>query len=211
MDLTQQAVSLTASGFPRTRGDGPSLRSFAGTTAEVSPAHAGMDLSMSKSITPSMCFPRTRGDGPPETSGRHYLEWFPPHTRGWTHSYMVDGQLVPVSPAHAGMDLICSSISLLFASFPRTRGDGPPSPSVLRMRGGFPPHTRGWTVRGEFLMGACDVSPAHAGMDLLGRWSRASSLRFPRTRGDGPPGQIITSAVKVFPPHTRGWTGVSIS
>ena len=50
----------------------------------------------------------------------------------------------------------------------------------------FPPHTRGWTLSDRGRQPGHVVSPAHAGMDRMLRWTRA--------RGIG------------FPPHTRGWT-----
>ena len=71
----------------------------------------------------------------------------------------------------------------------------------------FPPHTRGWTESDYIFSAIGDVSPAHAGMDLGCATTSTPSLRFPRTRGDGPPVGKGIQKVKEFPPHTRGWTG----
>ena len=94
-------------------------------------------------------------------------------------------------PAHAGMDLARRSIPTRFARFPRTRGDGPTANDNGGIGNPVSPHTRGWTpgsrrrtaVRGGF--------PAHAGMDPALEAADASSVRFPRTRGDGPVAPLI--------------------
>ena len=96
-------------------------------------------------------------------------EMFPPHTRGWTFAQPLDTTEHPVSPAHAGMDLIQATYPSATGRFPRTRGDGPQELHIgrcleqfPRTRGdgpvaswisfgltAFPPHTRGWTVIGR--------------------------------------------------------------
>ena len=70
----------------------------------------------------------------------------------------------------------------------------------------FPPHTRGWTGGGQFQTFELSVSPAHAGMDRCSKMALATSMRFPRTRGDGPSLGFIAILSVRFPPHTRGWT-----
>ena len=52
----------------------------------------------------------------------------------------------------------------------------------------------------------CPVSPARAGMDLLGGPKMVPVERFPRTRGDGPNCGSLWGCWRVFPPHARGWT-----
>ena len=43
-------------------------------------------------------------------------------------------------------------------------------------------------------------------MDPRWRASATSSLRLPRTRGDGPEGGVLYNALVAASPHTRGWT-----
>ena len=71
------------------------------------------------------------------------------------------------------------------------------------------PHTRGWTAGPEQRHPHLPVSPAHAGMDRTVPPSRTPRRSFPRTRGDGP--MTLTAFITSgrFPPHTRGWTGLS--
>ena len=49
-------------------------------------------------------------------------------------------------------------------------------------------------------------SPAHAGMDRIGRRSTRSRTRLPRPRGDGPVPPGMREWALGAPPPTRGWT-----
>ncbi len=131
--------------FPRMRGDRPSLfllmgslyrfpphargsTPFYGRLASpnpVSPACAGIDLCMARSIPLPMRFPRMRGDRPLERRGLERMTRFPPHARGSTLGRGWLAQIWPVSPACAGIDLTPSLYPLLRTSFPRMRGDRP--------------------------------------------------------------------------------------
>ena len=84
MDRRQQQAAAEATGFPRTRGDGPTAEWEAVTGYTVSPhtrgwthaacrpdalgcgfpAHAGMDPPGNTVVLGPVWFPRTRGDGP---------------------------------------------------------------------------------------------------------------------------------------------------
>ena len=125
MDLQRGAGHEARRRFPRTRGDGPLSRLGKGhefrfpphtrgwtfrpveklSDLDVSPAHAGMDRRISTHGLTRLCFPRTRGDGPVEDWVNELIVPFPPHTRGWTRSTLRRRRTIPVSPAHAGMDL----------------------------------------------------------------------------------------------------------
>src|SRR5690606_27349479 len=77
---------------------------------------------------------------------------------------------------------------------------------MIRVRYGFPPHTRGST------WGFCDpcrcpdVSPAYAGIDRRREdWPERCHC-FPRIRGDRPPDAAPGARPGQFPPHTRGST-----
>ena len=148
MDRRGGGCSATASGFPRTRGDGPSVQEGLGTLVPfpphargwtrvgrlvrkpdtVSPARAGMDPVVATEIPRMKRFPRTRGDGPFGWECLPQRPTFPPHV-------------------------------------PRTRGDGPVSATRLLPRQPFPPHARGWTAVPVPVVAPDEVSPARAGMD----------------------------------------------
>ena len=166
MDRRAAIVASRGIRFPRTRGDGPSPRNRNGTPtpfpshargwtggtqaprhgADVSPARAGMDLSLFPAIPRRQGFPRTRGDGPQLVPRDPASPRFPPHARGWT----LDGD--------AQNPTWC-------LRFPRTRGDGPGQALQLTATITFPPHARGWTFMGTRHTERGKVSPARAGMD----------------------------------------------
>ena len=195
-----------ATGFPRTRGDGPfidprhpqygefpphargwtRLARGASPPATVSPARAGMDRSAASSGGGAACFPRTRGDGPIRSMRSLTTHPFPPHARGWTGDADPDRRGVIVSPARAGMDRFLALPRRRRRRFPRTRGDGPRRRPLPHGFERFPPHARGWTLWVQRLAAVRLVSPARAGMDLGVRRLGADANRFPRTRGDGP-------------------------
>ena len=155
---------MTTKGFPRTRGDRPTIwRAVHG-----SPAHAGNDPEQYET---SCGFPRTRGDRPFQDDYYDALNaWFP-RTRGDRPLI----RLVPLravfgspahagidlfvadrrrfgeggSPAHAGIDPAASSPRTCYSAlwFPRTRGDRPSDRRTFGISAGG--------------------SPAHAGIDRL--------------------------------------------
>jgi len=115
----------TAPGLPRTRGDRPRVRYILTTGCVVSPAHAGIDLESTSVSSSHPSLPRTRGDRPVEAVNHRYQEQSPPHTRGSTFIKRWTGEVVVVSPAHAGIDPRTASARSCGACLPRTRGDRP--------------------------------------------------------------------------------------
>ena len=212
--------------FPRTRGDGPRRSCRPMPASAVSPhtrgwtplaqqpeslasgfpAHAGMDPNLTARSTTSTRFPRTRGDGPCARRTGSAASAVSPHTRGWTQRHDVIRRVDLGFPAHAGMDPGGRSRDPPRIGFPRTRGDGPAWRRPMPGRPPVSPHTRGWTRVVRDRRHERRGFPAHAGMDpsLMRFWN--ATVRFPRTRGDGPgsrPGPTSRSRVS---PHTRGWT-----
>ena len=110
--------------LPRTRGDGPQLRSrtCAGIRASPHtrgwtrpglarprrtvgfPAHAGMDPPAAAGRPTPPGLPRTRGDGPHQRRRWGMPPGASPHTRGWTRLHRLAAGESPGFPAHAGMD-----------------------------------------------------------------------------------------------------------
>ena len=145
MDRPCRRDSGGRGGFPRRRGDGPSvaepnrppkafppqargwtgLEATAGRRGGVSPAGAGMDRLPTSAAAPASSFPRRRGDGPSRRWQGTPVPWFPPQARGWTLAAVVGVAPGRVSPAGAGMDPPRPTSSAVNFSFPRRRGDGP--------------------------------------------------------------------------------------
>ena len=89
---------------------------------------------------------------------------------------------------------------------PRTRGDGPQTAVTLTKTTTAPPHTRGWSPYRSSKAEQPVGSPAHAGMVPPHRGGQPMGCGLPRTRGDGPSGQIAAWFGGWAPPHTRGWS-----
>src|SRR5690606_32097664 len=117
---------------------------------------------------------------------------FPPHTRGSTASHEAGTGGEGVSPAYAGIDpaRACKATSL--RGFPRIRGDRPESPVSRQVGLEFPPHTRGSTDDEKLIELLQGVSPAYAGIDLVGSAPSSRVSTFPRIRGDRPDGFTTT-------------------
>ena len=192
--------------FPRPRGDGPpdAMRGVRldGVPPPTrgwsrchwrqrrlqpgSPAHAGMVPGLPLARSGSWRFPRPRGDGPQDGGGGHFDEEVPPPTRGWSRRKRGLHDQRYGSPAHAGMVPCCWRSKSWRCRFPRPRGDGPDRLERAQPGSEVPPPTRGWS-RASRTRGfrACG-SPAHAGMVPCRSPRLRSTVRFPRSRGDGP-------------------------
>ena len=247
MDPLRRFARSSETWIPRTRGDGPSWLSVPvdrhldspharGWTLDAEqllavergfPARAGMDPAPLRRLPYRRRIPRTRGDGP---IVHRQAEGHPvdsPHARGWTPSSRCSRRDVTGFPARAGMDREPGVGKIGAARIPRTRGDGPGFPSLIRLKARDSPHARGWTViqpgRDEtaprdsphargWTRCSCRPPadrrgfPARAGMDPADRAASTDPARIPRTRGDGPG---ISSCAAIRPsdsPHARGWT-----
>ena len=151
-------------------------------------------------------FPRPRGDGPSKDGSRTYANVVSPPTRGWTRdiAFPLDHQFG--FPAHAGMDPADCVPTYHAHRFPRPRGDGPTDFLLKLFHQLVSPPTRGWTRVPALEVRPCTGFPAHAGMDPRPRTCPPGGIRFPRPRGDGPPGAFAgLTDIEVSPP-TRGWT-----
>ncbi len=214
-------------GLPRARGDGPRggaararrrpapprTRGWTGGQRTDglggvgSPAHAGMDRSAGCTALRPGRLPRARGDGPRRCRLLHPRPLAPPRTRGWTRVEVLQRASLLGSPAHAGMDRDVQAGTPPPARLPRARGDGPRRAGAGDGHRQAPPRTRGWTGGRPAARGPAVGSPAHAGMDRVGRAASSADGRLPRARGDGPWISAGSAANAPTPPRTRGWTG----
>ena len=110
------------------------------------------------------------------------------------------------SPAPAGMVPPAYSAACATTRFPRTRGDGPRATAAISTRSAVPPHPRGWSRPPPIPAARTPGSPAPAGMVPRAQSKGASGPGFPRTRGDGPNGEVDASSAPAVPPHPRGWS-----
>ncbi len=175
-------------------------------SSQVSPAPAGIDLTVSSAADATHSLPRTRGDRPVSgAQGRHAL-MSPPHPRGSTLIELKKKAEAMVSPAPAGIDLPGPGPARSHARLPRTRGDRPGKAHDSYRMIMSPPHPRGSTWTGPAPGGSSIVSPAPAGIDLRRRRGTTVPRGLPRTRGDRPLFLPSLEAVRESPPHPRGST-----
>ena len=213
-------------GFPRRRGDAPSLRrkpaplipfppQARGCTRadgevrrfpRVSPAGAGMHPTRLGRPGATPGFPRRRGDAPTERPGDSRPAKFPPQARGCTAIPRRGSKPTSVSPAGAGMHLGLHSPIPGTHRFPRRRGDAPIQVETSHASAKFPPQARGCTGSLLRVLIQGIVSPAGAGMHPGGRRPTRARPRFPRRRGDAPCGECGDSPPPGFPPQARGCT-----
>ncbi len=216
MDRSAARRCTRPSGFPRTRGDGPSLTMderkvllfsphargwTVGQAApvylhRVFPARAGMDRVVVRQRDKRGGFPRTRGDGPARRLSTRVGARFSPHARGWTGHQRARPAGVQVFPARAGMDRRYRPRRTCPASFPRTRGDGPYRLPYSLAHPAFSPHARGWTAYVAARLAWEAVFPARAGMDRTRPSNLITASRFPRTRGDGPSSSLSSMSTR---------------
>ena len=158
------------------------------------------------SSAPCRRFPRTRGDGPYLGPGRYKSESVPPHPRGWSAARRAASCALAGSPAPAGMVPVLPPSMHPDCRFPRTRGDGPFFNDSRFYPLTVPPHPRGWSPGRRLRDRSRDGSPAPAGMVPRSLARPRGSIRFPRTRGDGPAYGFGTLSIVGVPPHPRGWS-----
>ncbi len=165
MDPGRRSGPTACAWLPRARGDGPIAprplprpgwapprtrgwtrhRNSRRYACVGSPAHAGMDLHVTRTISVADRLPRARGDGPTVVGDSGSASAAPPRTRGWTARGPCPPPPSTGSPAHAGMDHAASNWSHVSRWLPRARGDGPIWYDLDAGEWQAPPRTRGWT------------------------------------------------------------------
>ena len=185
--LSPRPTSSRAWAPPHARGS-TRVRGQHDRTSHGSPARAGID----PSTTPphhAACVgsPARAGIGPGDPHQTICCGSAPPHARGSTR--VLRG--------------LCGATGGL----PRTRGDRPPDSITLgSMEKWLPPHARGSTHAGARCHRRAAGSPARAGIDPARRARRSPTTRLPRTRGDRPQPEALTTSIRPAPPHARGST-----
>ncbi|MBB4785960.1 hypothetical protein BJY27_006921 [Streptomyces rapamycinicus] len=231
---------------PRTRGDGlsrvpgewvaricsPHPRGWSleqarkKATTALLPVPAGMVPSAGSQTCPTSTALRTRGDGPDPAGQSGGNTGCSPHPRGWSRRDLTLDRWRKLLPVPAGMVPVEKVQEMFGNAAPRTRGDGPCIPVVLKVAPNCSPHPRGWSrARLHWNMaGYCSPRPqgwSHQGAGRKGRpgllpapagmvprpWvmSTASSPA-PRIRGDGPWWRCSPRSAPACSPHPRGWS-----
>ena len=190
---------------PHPRGSTPDSTS-AITSANGSPAPAGIDPGPYLEHIAQVGLPRTRGDRPVTAPEALTGSSAPPHPRGSTMDMkmrLIDGI---GSPAPAGIDPMGLAGLGRSARLPRTRGDRPPPIWPLSLSLVAPPHPRGSTRAAGGAELSRPGSPAPAGIDPAGGRQHRDDRGLPRTRGDRPLLTFPMASLEKAPPHPRGST-----
>ena len=197
-------------GFPRMRGDVPSVGRLGGDGGGFSPHARGCSLLEKINPHATIGFPRMRGDVPPLSKKVSGSMTFSPHARGCSGRVKHMGDVDKVFPACAGMFRSNSFSVNWLSSFPRMRGDVPLLRIPRRRAGRFSPHARGCSQALVRLAVPQLVFPACAGMFRSCSNQRSQGLRFPRMRGDVPLRTPFSNTLPWFSPHARGCSFFSL-
>ena len=129
-------------------------------------------------------FPRVRGDVPAVMAMNPFIALFSPRARGCSGGDCLIAPKEEVFPACAGMFRSVTVVAVLFAGFPRVRGDVPDSPIFKALPPMFSPRARGCSRGRHRGKPRQQVFPACAGMFLTGFGVTLKATLFsPRARG----------------------------
>ncbi len=151
-----------------------------------SPASAGIDPPGQTRACGRSRLPRIRGDRPAEGVGVY--------------------DVFVGSPASAGIDPHREIDQVGRERLPRIRGDRPKHGELDGAAEEAPPHPRGSTHRGPFMVLSGAGSPASAGIDPTPTSLPSGCSRLPRIRGDRPVQAWSCAPHSLAPPHPRGST-----
>ncbi|MFM2197740.1 MAG: hypothetical protein RLZZ505_1172 [Verrucomicrobiota bacterium] len=134
-------------------------------------------------------FPHTRGDGPADDWGEGVGGGISPHPWGWPGREIPHGEKISDFPTPVGMARRASC-----------------RPRRSRM---ISPHPWGWPGRRHRQPALLHDFPTPVGMARRACERMSERLRFPHTRGDGPPLAFHSGQGLQISPHPWGWPGVA--
>ena len=111
----------------------------------IFPAYAGVNPYQKNVWKRGKHIPRIRGGEPFTSSNQNNIFPYSPHTRGWTWIEKVVPPSLLIFPAYAGVNLNSFNIIPWRSNIPRIRGGEPKIKARKHAKGGYSPHTRGWT------------------------------------------------------------------
>ena len=150
--------------------------------------------------------PRTRGDVPTRLVLPASPAGLTPHARGCTLESARAKFGDAAYPARAGMYPPSVFARGCCSRLPRTRGDVPRHTCQIAATAPLTPHARGCTAHCAPCWRIPAAYPARAGMYLCRRRSRSDARGLPRTRGDVPVCDTLSTSPMWLTPHARGCT-----
>ena len=169
------------------------------------PTRVGMARREPKLSPARSGFPHTRGDGPQGAMNYMIKREISPHAWGWPVGPYEVRQIYSDFPTRVGMARRDRKTTPGGFGFPHTRGDGPYREARLLVVARISPHAWGWPAEGVPEVWAADDFPTRVGMARLPNCLPIAPQRFPHTRGDGPPVDLLAHRVAGISPHAWGW------
>ena len=152
--------------------------------ARLIPAHAGKTLRGCGRGGLRGAHPRSRGENMVIRGAWYRLIGSSPLTRGKLGARRAEIERVRLIPAHAGKTSASSQSSRQRTAHPRSRGENGSACSMISVRSGSSPLTRGKLRRTGPRSCQCRLIPAHAGKTLGNRLPRYRNRAHPRSRGE---------------------------
>ena len=188
---------------PLTRGKRERL-AHVGRRRRLIPAHAGKTRHTWERSQSRPAHPRSRGENLAVFAGHAASGGSSPLTRGKRLSSLSLWGPLGLIPAHAGKTHTYWHRVGPRSAHPRSRGENSPAIPSLFRRSGSSPLTRGKPRRGDKLVDAGRLIPAHAGKTLWGRFRRLVRPAHPRSRGENAVGPFPAACAAGSSPLTRG-------
>ena len=127
---------------PHTRGK-ESEEGEATSPARITPAYAGKSIKKKGYTVDVEDHPRIRGEKNVEAITMRLIIGSPPHTRGKVHVWSFKMVQIGITPAYAGKRPVAVLLPLEDQDHPRIRGEKFGVDTLLAVKMGSPPHTRG--------------------------------------------------------------------
>ena len=168
------------------------------------PAHAGKTRLMIVGRIFLAAHPRSRGENSTTTTLRRTAAGSSPLTRGKPASRFWTVMSFRLIPAHAGKTRAASSMRLLRAAHPRSRGENLPDFGRFPFRTGSSPLTRGKLGVWGVACRSVRLIPAHAGKTRIADANSPWSAAHPRSRGENFEMPVCRMPQAGSSPLTRG-------
>ena len=175
-----------------------------GEGARLIPAHAGKTSHHLPARERGSAHPRSRGENAGRT-GRGGPGWgSSPLTRGKPWCKPCLPRHVGLIPAHAGKTLMVAISTATRPAHPRSRGENGSAPSIISVRSGSSPLTRGKPDPYSYAAVKRGLIPAHAGKTVLVHAPASYGAAHPRSRGENFAGLKDKLSSAGSSPLTRG-------
>ena len=168
------------------------------------PAHAGKTQWQTGNPPGTPAHPRSRGENTAILNGSAAIDGSSPLTRGKLSPSARAPCCQRLIPAHAGKTAAARSRARRARAHPRSRGENGSACSMISVRSGSSPLTRGKHRYSSQWPSGSRLIPAHAGKTALLRRQARNEAAHPRSRGENLGDAGAASCAGGSSPLTRG-------